>query len=97
MRALVAEAVVCGPSLRGLREALESRLAKAAFMRPLWTASAPKLVELLVTQRRDVDTVQRCCALLLKQISGQATNRDAAEEAGASARVSISYGSTRRP
>eukprot|EP01047_Picozoa_sp_COSAG01_P000523 COSAG01_NODE_10_length_42970_cov_93.010007_19_plen_378_part_00 len=84
LQALVAEVAACGAPLRGLREALEARLAEAALMRPLWTASAPQLVDILVGQHGDVDTVKRCCRQLQQRLVGQPANQDAAEKAGCS-------------
>jgi hypothetical protein len=68
MCALVAEAKAYGPALRNLWQALEARLAEAALMRPLWTASAPQLVDLLVAQKGTVDTARRCCCQLQQRL-----------------------------
>jgi hypothetical protein len=84
LRALVAEAAACGTPVRGLREALEARMAEAALMRPLWTASASQLVDILVGQHGDVDTVKRCCRQLQQRLAGQPANKDAAEKVGCS-------------
>jgi hypothetical protein len=37
-------------------------------MRPLWTASAPQLVDLLVAQKGTVDTARRCCCQLQQRL-----------------------------
>jgi hypothetical protein len=86
LQALVAEAKVCGPSLRDLWQALEMRLGEAVLMRPLWTASASQLVQILVAQQGEVAAVQRCCAQLgqLMAVQTQVGHQDAAEEAGCS-------------
>jgi len=52
-----------------LREALEARLAAAARMRPIWAATAPRLVEILLAHPGDVETVRRCCQQLSQQIA----------------------------
>jgi hypothetical protein len=84
LQALVTEAAACGAPVRDLREALEARMAGAALMRPLWTASAPQLVDILVGQHGDVDTVKQCCRQLQQRLAFQPANRDAAGDAGCS-------------
>jgi hypothetical protein len=63
LQALLAEAAAC-PSVRKLSEALEARLAEADLMRPMWTVTTPRLLEILAAQQNDVETVQRCCRQL---------------------------------
>jgi hypothetical protein len=88
--ALVVEAKACGPSLRVLREALEARLTEAARNRPLWTVTVSQLVEVLVSQWDNVDTVRRCCQQLNQRLGGgQPANMDAAEVAGVSQAVIV--------
>eukprot|EP01047_Picozoa_sp_COSAG01_P027644 COSAG01_NODE_1831_length_9117_cov_3.960080_7_plen_334_part_00 len=80
--ALVAEAAACGPPVRRLREALEDRLAEAARRRPMWTATAPQLLESLGAHQDDVETVQRCCRQLNQLVAGRRSQQDLIGEVG---------------
>eukprot|EP01047_Picozoa_sp_COSAG01_P067724 COSAG01_NODE_9622_length_2386_cov_10.446436_2_plen_633_part_00 len=82
LRALVAEAAACGPPVRRLREALEDRLAEAARRRPMWTATAPQLLESLAAHQDDVETVQRCCRQLNQLVAGRRSQKDLIGEVG---------------
>eukprot|EP01049_Picozoa_sp_SAG25_P013224 SAG25_NODE_1989_length_2050_cov_159.111738_1_plen_455_part_01 len=85
LQALLAEAAACGPPVQKLRVVLEARLAAAARMRPMWTATAPRLLDIMSMHRDDVETVRRCCVRLVQLFIGVPSNQDAVGEVGGAA------------